>query len=311
MNQLKVSELKQNPTACSMLDRYIGKSLLSEKRRLINISLYSELFQRQRTELLSKLLLGNHSNESDAYICVGGVKATQSSVMYHYLLRERYFRHRVEQRRKLSMQLSEINIKNLSVFSIVYALLSVHHQSEIGSLKCVESSERGDQDESDEEENERRESSEPSSFILYNCARLNALIDKYERLKDEGAYGRRSSDQFDFAALLTHEMEKKLCEKFLFEYDTLMDDIRKSITLDEENVSSLVNLRVNVNKLCRFLIELSTTFSKYYSKVHVIEEPRFEHLHERMHARFCMLRAIQAVYRLALAQIGISSIRRL
>jgi hypothetical protein len=75
-------------------------------------------------------------------------------------------------------------------------------------------------------------------------------------------------DKLDFSALLKSDFERKLAEQFIFKFELTLIEIKKEIM--EENSQSL-HVRVNIAKLIRFLTELGALFSKYYSKIHILE----------------------------------------
>ena len=67
---------------------------------------------------------------------------------------------------------------------------------------------------------------EPSSFILYNCARISAIFEKFEHCVSQSQYGPLPSPEaLNFASLLKNETEKKLCADFLFKFEALIDNL--------------------------------------------------------------------------------------
>ena len=71
-------------------------------------------------------------------------------------------------------ELCQKNILNLAKFSLVFDLLCLKHQNDVKKLKILD------------EICDESVASEHSSFILYNCARLNAILDKFQNLVNQG-----------------------------------------------------------------------------------------------------------------------------
>lgn len=166
---------------------------------LFILCLNSEYLQRQKVDLLARIInINSNSNISKnkrlKYICTGNVKThsdtkLMNDSLHNYQSREKYFRFAAEQRQKISNEsIYEENIKNLTLFSIVYDLLNTKHQNDVNKFKVVDTAqlntELNDFDDLDQE----LKLSEQSSFILYNCARLNAIIEKYDSNIKNGYY---------------------------------------------------------------------------------------------------------------------------
>lgn len=115
--------------------------------------------------------------QSRNYICIGKAfspNQKEIDVFYQIQLREKYFRNSAKQRNLISDEKSELNICNFTKFSLTYDILSLAHHNDVKRLDAfsnlAENESQGDQ----------------SSFILYNCARLHAIIEKFENLQANG-----------------------------------------------------------------------------------------------------------------------------
>ena len=74
-------------------------------------------------------------------------------------------------------------------------------------------------------------------------------------------------ENLNFHELLSSEMERSLCEKHLFKLGSSIKDLNNSIRNDHHELE----IRLGLAQLVRFSAELSNSFSKYYSKVHILE----------------------------------------
>jgi hypothetical protein len=117
-------------------------------------------------------------------------------------------------------------------------------------------------------------------------------------------------EHLNFHSLLKNELERRLCEQFVFKFESLLHGIDTSLRCFDAASGSLCSLRVNTALLIKFLAEMSGAFSKLYSKVHVLEEARFVHLHEQMHARVYLFRLVRDMFVYALSLFNIEAIRR-
>jgi arginyl-tRNA synthetase len=179
-------------------------------------------------------------------------------------MRERYFKYSAEQRQIISDELADQNIRSLTLFSFYFDLFSSSHQTDIKNFKVI------DLDQLDLN-NDLVKSNEQSSFILYNCARINCIIEKFEKLHEQGVYKSQlpDIDLLDFKLLLRNEFEKKLCVDFLLKYDALMSQLNQSLEIKSQNQT--IHSKVCLNRLLSFLVDLSNYFSKYYTKIHILE----------------------------------------
>lgn len=148
MDDLKVyNEFIENSKSCELI---------------IQMCFNSDFYKKQKIDLLSRLSNSNMPNKVK-YCCIGSVN-TEETALFHIKSREKYFRDSSEQRNLMTDDLNEFNIKNLTKFSLIFDLLCLNHQNDIKNLKVPDTDETW---------------SNQSSFILYNCARLNAILEKF------------------------------------------------------------------------------------------------------------------------------------
>jgi hypothetical protein len=112
-------------------------------------------------------------------------------------------------------------------------------------------------------------------------------------------------DALNFHALLKSDYERKLCEHYIFKFESILLGIHRSIALDESQSS--LQLRINTASLLKLLIEMSNHFSKLYSKVHILEDVKFVHLHEQMNARIYLLRVVYDIFKFSLSLFNITA----
>lgn len=145
---------------------------------MIHICFSSEFYQRQKNDLISRVLVDTKSAPySVNYICVGRAaleKPKELDALFQIESKERQFRYSAEQRNLISDEKSEFNIGNFTKFSLTYEMLSLLNHNDIKKMDVYDVT-------GDEEPH-----SDQSSFILYNCARLNAIIEKFENLQSTG-----------------------------------------------------------------------------------------------------------------------------
>ena len=249
---------------------------MTQSKRIIHICSNSEFFSRQKIQLLVECLLNGEHNEdakntvkqsSFKFLCIGLVKSinnigTDQKVIIFYKNREDYFRFASNQRKIISDQLNEVNIKTLNQFSFVFDMLNTNHLNDINKFNRVDMKEI--------ETNNDLKEFEQSSFILYCCARLNTILEKFENMVREVIYTSRNFESLDFDALLKHDLEKKLCHDYLFKFEDYFKEIQEAIFTGDSETSIKLE-KVNYNKLLKMLVDLSNLFSKYYSKIHILE----------------------------------------
>ncbi len=71
-----------------------------------------------------------------------------------------------------------------------------------------------------------------------------------------------------------------------------------------------VKANIATHKVAPFLLELARDLSSYYSRVHVLVEPKPQLL-PTMHARLVLLKAVQQVMHNALSLLGLTPLAQL
>ena len=75
--------------------------------------------------------------------------------------------------------------------------------------------------------------------------------------------------EINFEEVFKHDLEKRLCNEFLFNYEAQLDELKKNL-VEAINIEKL-QIKFNIHKLCRFIFDFSRIFSSYYSKVKILE----------------------------------------
>ncbi|GLH00257.1 Protein of unknown function [Gryllus bimaculatus] len=131
-------------------------------------------------------------------------------------------------------------------------------------------------------------------FILYNCARLSAIQEKYEKKCSENIYPSLVPLESVDLSLLTKEEEWDLLTNYLLMYPHVLQSTIEFI----DKGKPLPNL------LCQFLFSLCGCYSSYYRRVRVLTESR-DHLLPVMFARLYLIKAVECVIHNALRLLGI------
>lgn len=134
-------------------------------------------------------------------------------------------------------------------------------------------------------------------FILYNCARLAALLRQFEEKVQLGYYPQLIPyEEVDFL-LLSKEEEWDLVFSYILSYPSML---RGSV----ENVE---HGKLAPHLVCSFIMEMCSCFSVYYRRVRILTESR-SHLLPVMFARLYLLQGIQQVLHNALNLLGIKPV---
>ncbi|XP_028167348.1 DALR anticodon-binding domain-containing protein 3 [Ostrinia furnacalis] len=144
-------------------------------------------------------------------------------------------------------------------------------------------------------------SSKGAAFILYNCARLEAIIKTFNERVDEGAYPPLPSfKDIDFN-LLAHEDEWCLIFNFIMGFPLLLNNC---VDISETTCEFKPHL------LCNFLCCMVRVFSQYYRKVRILTEPR-KHLLPVLFARLHMLKILNETLKTCLDILNIKSVSQM
>ena len=163
------------------------------KRRVIVLCSTGEFFARQKDDLIFRCLeldsqRPGHTTTTTTefkYICVGCASTKPASAapdaLGLYTLRKTLFRESAEQREQAySFEAAEKNIRNLSLFSIVFDMLSCKMSNDI-TLKSRAAAATA-------EVSDAASFFKSSSFVLYNCSRIRALLDTIENKIQNGKF---------------------------------------------------------------------------------------------------------------------------
>ncbi|XP_029635069.1 DALR anticodon-binding domain-containing protein 3 [Octopus sinensis] len=124
-------------------------------------------------------------------------------------------------------------------------------------------------------------------FVMYNCARLAMLFRKFDEDVKNGIYPSLPNLSQCDMSLLKLEEEWTLLYNFVEPYPSLVQSTVPTI-------GDCLYLNIQTHKVTGFLVSLSHCLSSYYSRVHVLGEPR-RHLLPLMYARLHLLTAVHQV----------------
>ena len=166
----------QEIESLAVYDNFL-ESINSHNQPIVHFCFNSEFYQRQKIDLLSRL---KQIEYSSVKYCLLGIVNTdpsdsETNAWRHIELRETFFRESAEQRYMISDELCQKNTQNLVKFSLAFDLLCLKHQNDVKKMKILIA-----------ESFDETAASENSSFVLYNCARLNAILDKFQNLVNQG-----------------------------------------------------------------------------------------------------------------------------
>ncbi|XP_015434907.1 PREDICTED: DALR anticodon-binding domain-containing protein 3 [Dufourea novaeangliae] len=139
-----------------------------------------------------------------------------------------------------------------------------------------------------------------ASFILYNAARIAAIIEKYTDKRSIGEYPNLPDISDVNFSLLNQEEEWDLIYNFIIGYQEIVKDCIKYEP----------TFQVNPQIICIFLSRLSQKFSVYYRRIRILTEA-YDHLIPTMIARLYMLHALQIVLQNALTLMDIIPVSRM
>ena len=166
---------------------------LENNKRILTLCMNSEFYMHQKIDLILRAIQKNdenHKTYDHMFICTGNVRIEEnesdisSDFLYHYETRKKFFKYSAEQRQMISEELSDANIENLTLFSIVFDLFNSNHQTDIKKFKCIDLEQM--------ELDDRVKLGEQSSFILYNCARISAILEKFNSFVKQGRHSKAS-----------------------------------------------------------------------------------------------------------------------
>lgn len=124
-------------------------------------------------------------------------------------------------------------------------------------------------------------------FVMYNCARLAMLFENFRKAVKQGVYPKLPSVSKCDMSTLKLEEEWMLLYNYIEPYPSL---VQSTVSLSSDWIRS----EMHTHKVVNFLVSLSHCFSSYYSRVHILTEPR-PHLLPVMFARLHLMSAVYQV----------------
>lgn len=155
-----------------------------------------------------------------------------------------------------------------------------------------------------------RDTVDSALFIMYNCARLATLFQHFTEAVSKGKYRDLPDLSHVDWSLLKQEEEWQLLLNYVVQFDHVVSDCIHSVINCQCQSSASSSSSITTHKVGVFLRQLSSCLSSYYSKTHVLCEPR-EHLLPTMYARLYLLKAVEAVMHRALRLLGIEPINHM
>ncbi|XP_045166683.2 DALR anticodon-binding domain-containing protein 3-like [Mercenaria mercenaria] len=143
------------------------------------------------------------------------------------------------------------------------------------------------------------------SFVMYNCARLATLFKHFEEEVECDTYPPLPPvSDVDFS-MLREEAEWSLLFNYVYTFPELVEQ-----TVDNVDNCDTICAKIHTQKVCQMLSSLSRSLSSYYSRYHVLGEPRAQLL-PTMYARLYLLKAVHQVMINGLASLGIQPLSQL
>ncbi|VVC32133.1 Aminoacyl-tRNA synthetase, class Ia, anticodon-binding,DALR anticodon binding [Cinara cedri] len=169
-------------------------------------------------------------------------------------------------------------ISKLCHTSIVYELLSVRHNKVVNIEFNKSNKDNG-------------------IFIMYNYSRLYQVWTAYEKGVIENRYASLPNfDSINFG-LLNSEEEWILILNHLSAYPSVI----------QESVKYLLSGSVDVHRLCKFLLDMSSAVSLFYHRKHILTDP-ISNLLPLMYARLYLVKTSIQVYENIFQLLGICAV---
>lgn len=134
------------------------------------------------------------------------------------------------------------------------------------------------------------------AFILYNSARMETLMGKFEE-KVAAGYYEKLQDVSDIDTSLLKEEEEWRLLKLMLTFPNVID----------RSINELHQGKVCIHLIHKFLSDIVNIFSVYYRRVRLLTENRAQ-LMPVLHAKIHFLRAVQKIMNNTLALLGIQPI---
>ncbi|XP_047343208.1 DALR anticodon-binding domain-containing protein 3 [Vespa velutina] len=137
-------------------------------------------------------------------------------------------------------------------------------------------------------------------FILYNTARIAAIIEKYNEGISNGEYPELTNIEAVDFSVLDDEDEWELIYNFIIGYSQAI----------ENSIRHKPNFQICPQVICMFLSRLCQKFSIYYRRIKILTEG-YKHLYSKLIARIYMLKALEIILQNTLAIFNIKSVSRM
>lgn len=134
------------------------------------------------------------------------------------------------------------------------------------------------------------------AFIMYNSARLETLMEKFELKVSEGYYNELPSVAEIDTSLLKEDEEWNLL-KLLLSFPDVID----------QSIDDVANGKVSLHIIHKFISALISTFSIYYRRVRLLTENRNQ-LMPTLHAKIHFLRTLRRILNESLKIFGIEPV---
>ncbi|XP_036341287.1 uncharacterized protein LOC118750665 [Rhagoletis pomonella] len=142
-------------------------------------------------------------------------------------------------------------------------------------------------------------STKGAAFILYNSARLESLLRRFDEKVENGDYGDLPSlDNIDWT-LLDEEEEWQLVFSYIFAFPNLIENCLERI---EKGICA-------VHTIIRFLGDLASLFSVYYRRIRILTQETREHLLPCVYARIYLVKAVREILNRTLALLDIEPVQ--
>ncbi|XP_060522577.1 DALR anticodon-binding domain-containing protein 3 [Cylas formicarius] len=231
----------------------------------------------------AKTIVLSQTADGDSILCGavindGGVKDTDRSVSDFY--DKRIADLRTMSRHRLGVQVSEEHFKKLAEASVALEMLANKPH------KCIKIPMDG--------------VNKNSLFVVYNYARLCALLKEFDSRVTRGIYpaiGDVKDIDFD---LLDRREEWELVYVYVLQFPAVI----------ESCIGDIESGVINPQHLVTFLINWSSLFSVYYNKCRILVDPRV-HLFGLIHARMCLINGLRWVVHNSLRMLGIDPVTQM
>ncbi|KAL2720370.1 FHF complex subunit HOOK interacting protein 2A-like isoform X2 [Vespula squamosa] len=230
------------------------------------------------------------------YVC-GVVKNSETNTKETTLTWSKYIYNKMETIMEVNeeryLHTSKQNTKNNSFFqnmaeaTVTFELLAIKPSRPI----CINVHTSGDRN---------LTNTKGIPFILYNTARIAAIIKKYNEGISNGEYPELTNIETVDFSVLDDEDEWELIYNFIVGYSQAI----------ENSIKHKPIFQICPQVLCMFLSRLCQKFSIYYRRIKILTEG-YKHLYSKLIARIYMLKALEIILQNTLAIFDIESVSQM